>query len=150
MKHLGKFLAGFLFLLFTLLWSSQGTWAAQTSTDLLEEITVIGKKSLRSYKKTLIAAELKYYERFNAFNEDKKFDITCRKTAPIGSLILQRQCLPNFVIAAIAEENRRRLRNIGGPSVEVDLKKNQAILFEKMESLTKDNPELLAALYHLS
>jgi len=63
---------------------------------------------------------------------------------------LQRECLPNFVIAARAEETRIRLLRIGGPSVEVALKKNQVILLEKMENLTKDNPKLLAALYHLS
>jgi len=136
-----------------LIWLSafQGGAHVLASTDqAVEEITVIGRKSLRFYKRESVMAEDRFYDLYSALNTDSEFDISCTKVAPVGTLIKSRECIPNFVRFATARESKAIMLNIPHASAALEIKMKQLSLFEKMETLTERNPELLRALVELA
>ena len=119
-------------------------------SDVVEEITVIGQRSLRSLRKEIVIAEDKFYNLYNSLNDDKDYDVVCKKMAPIGSHILKRTCLPNFVAQATAEEYKSLVLGIPKASAALKIQQKQNTLLKRMEAITTANPELLEALIELS
>lgn len=61
----------------------------------LEEIVVNARKdSLSSLRLAIIAAEDRFYERWNTLNDDDALDVQCRTEAPTGSRLTRRTCAP--------------------------------------------------------
>lgn len=72
--------------------------AAVTDDTELDEIVVTARlDSLSSLKLALIAAEDRFYERWNQLNDDDALDIYCRTEAPTGSRIARRTCGPRLI-----------------------------------------------------
>ncbi len=120
-------------------------------TETIEEIVVYGKKSLVRLRLEMYKAEDVAFEVFNSLNSDDKFDIHCRKEAPIGSHILRRVCRPNYVGELTGVATRQSL--LTGdlylhPAAKI--KQMDELLRKEMEALVVKRPELLNALSEYS
>lgn len=61
----------------------------------LDEVIVSGM-TLRQMRDAIIAAEQRFYDRYNEVNRVDDFDIHCRNHAPLGTRIKRRECLIAF------------------------------------------------------
>ena len=114
--------------------------------DTIDEITVLGARSLAMMRAEVIEAEDVVYDLFNELNNDDGYDIICKKETRIGSQIPQRICLARMYREQVAEET---LDEEGGPIVIGNMtrsSRHQQILLEKMRALAGRHPELLDAL----
>lgn len=63
------------------------------SVSTLDEVVVTGRlDTLSGLRKALIAAEDRFYERWNLLNDDDRLDVQCRTEAPTGHRLYQRKC----------------------------------------------------------
>ncbi len=68
------------------------------TTAQMEEVIVSGKlDSLSQLRKALVRAEDRVYERYNAINKARAYDIECITEAPLGSRQKARTCEPRYV-----------------------------------------------------
>jgi hypothetical protein len=132
---------------------------AQTGADVdevLEEITIVGDRSMGSLTHLIMKAEDRIYDIFNTMNGDKRYDVACRWDAPIGSNIKRRTCRPNFVQNAQSDNARAIVAYIQGSpfttdpgeisSFAAELHRHFPIFHQKMIASIKENPELLDAI----
>ena len=117
----------------------------------LEEIVIAGdSNSLFAARQAVVAAEDRFYARYNAVNEDHSFDMVCERYAPTGTLIERRVCLPRLVGDAIEANTQEMLRKSSGPVsiVAPELLHASAIgeMKRRMLAMVKKDPELLRAL----
>lgn len=117
----------------------------------LEEIVIQGNaQSLTAAYQAMIAAEDRFYERFNATNTDHRYDINCRTEAPTMSIIRVRSCVPR-VVEEEAREEAWRIGQVSEGNVMLrsldDLNRAWRMRIREMalERVRKD-PELLRAL----
>lgn len=62
----------------------------------IDEVVVIAPRSIREIRRDLAASEREVIRRFNVINDDRRYDILCRKRAPVGSQILRRDCKTRY------------------------------------------------------
>jgi hypothetical protein len=119
---------------------------AEESSETIEEIIVLGSKSLVKLKLEMYKAEDTLYDLYNSLNTDDKFDIRCYKEATTGSHIKHRVCRTNRLSELIAEETQRMMR--GEPYVypAVEIKKMNERMLAEMTELASNQPEYLNAL----
>jgi hypothetical protein len=77
---------------------STGAAAANVIQEL-DEVFVIGSK-LHTMQLEAIAAEDRFYERFNALNTRDEFDVRCQMEKATGTKVPQRQCRVRFLVEA--------------------------------------------------
>ena len=127
-------------------------WApAQKTTEpeveeTIDEITVMGARSLAMMRAEVIEAEDVIYDLFNELNDDDGYDIICKKETRIGSQMPQRICLARMYREAVADATNDE---DGGPIVVGNMtrtSRHQEILMDKMRALAAEHPELLDAL----
>ena len=114
--------------------------------ETIDEITVMGARSLAMMRAEVIAAEELVYDLFNELNDDDGYDIICKKETRIGSQLPQRICLARMYREALADETNEEE---GGTIVVGNMTRSprhQAILIDKMRALAIEHPELLSAL----
>lgn len=125
--------------------------AAQDATDsgveeTIDEITVMGARSLAMMRAEVVEAEDVIYDLFNDLNDDDGYDIICKKETRIGSQIPRRICLARMYREEVAEATVDQ----DGPAIPVGNRSrsshHQAILIDKMRALAAEHPELLDAL----
>ena len=85
----------------------------QASDRPIEEIQVLGTRTLYSIRMEIVDEENKIFSMFNELNSDDRFDILCDKIAPTGSHIQQRVCEPRFVTETRAQMTQDYVRGIG-------------------------------------
>ena len=85
----------------------------QASDRPIEEIQVLGTRTLYSIRMEIVDEENKIFSMFNELNSDDRFDILCDNIAPTGSHIQQRVCEPRFVIETRAQMTQDYVRGIG-------------------------------------
>ena len=85
----------------------------QASDRPIEEIQVLGTRTLYSIRMEIVDEENKIFSMFNELNSDDRFDILCDKIAPTGSHIQQRICEPRFVTETRAQMTQDYVRGIG-------------------------------------
>ena len=114
----------------------------------MEEVIVLGNKSLGKLKREMYRAEEALYDLFNSFNTDDDFDIRCYKEAPTGSKIKRRVCRPNFVGELIAEETQMMIREDSYLFVypAARIKKMNGRLLADMAETALEQPEVRKAL----
>lgn len=122
-----------------------------TRVQALEEILVTGARdSLSAARKAAADAEERFYERFNAGNEDHGYDMVCSERAPTGTLIRQRMCLPRLVDDAMAAETARLVQGQGSTGVMLmpDALRQNAMseVKRRLRERVRKDPELLRAL----
>lgn len=118
-------------------------------TEEMEEISVIGRRSLLSLRLDVYRREDDFYRLFNALNTDDDYDVNCDKETRTGSHLSRRVCKANFVKDATALEARQYLLGIGGSSAAVIIMRKQELLNAKMTATVQENPELLEKLLDL-
>ena len=121
-----------------------------SAQEEIEEIIVIGEKSLRSFRNQWVIAEDNFYDMYNSLNEDNEYDVICRMRSPIGSLIKKRECIPAFTVMKTAGLVKSLMFGVPYPSGELSILKKKNIFHEKMKTITEANPILLETLIELS
>jgi hypothetical protein len=71
----------------------------------LEEVIIIGhQEKLSVLERKIEKTQDRYFEAYNKANTDPEYQYHCSKEVPIGSLIPERVCRPEFVDEAIRDE----------------------------------------------
>lgn len=119
---------------------------AEEPPRMIEEVIVLGSKSLFDLKLEMYRAEEALYDLFNSLNMDDDFDVHCYKEAPVGSHIKQRVCKTNFHRNLLAKASQRMM--LGEPYVSpaAEIKYMNERLLHDMTVKTLENPEMLEAL----
>jgi hypothetical protein len=112
----------------------------------IDEVTVIGARTLAKIRAEVIMAEDEVYALFNDLNDDDGYDIICKKETRIGSQIPYRVCLARMYRDALSEATEDGDAEYGTVGAKLSGKKHQKILRDKMRALAIEHPELLAAL----
>lgn len=117
----------------------------------LDEVVVTGKlDSLGSARQAVIAAESRFYARFNELNQDDLLDVQCRFEQPIGTRIPKHTCNARMLDEVTRDEALRilgltegtaRLRSAQALNAPV-----QAELKTRLLKMTREDPQLLRAL----
>lgn len=68
----------------------------------IEEITVVGKESLRTLRIEVQTAREAVYDLFNSLNGNPEFDIHCRDAVRTGTRVARRVCRPQFADSSTA------------------------------------------------
>ena len=87
----------------------------------IEEIQVLGSRTLYSIRMEIVDEENKIFSMFNELNSDDDFDILCDNIAPTGSHIKQRVCEPRFVTETRARMAQDFMLGIGALNESSDL-----------------------------
>ncbi len=114
--------------------------------DMIDEVTVMGSRSLRSLRREMIETEDNIYAIFNSLNHDDDYDIICRKETRIGSQILYRVCKARLYREKVAEAAEDYVDGNAHYGVKLNEQKHYEILREKMRVLAAENPQLVEAL----
>jgi hypothetical protein len=85
--------------------------AAASPNEITEEVVVRGTR-LYQLREAIIAAEDKFYARYNELNKVDDFDIECSVSAPTGSRLKQRGCLTKMQLKAQAAQGREFLQMV--------------------------------------
>ena len=132
-----------------------------TPPEEIEEIVVVGEKSLLVMQKEVERAADNVFDTFNVLNTDPEFDIRCEKRAQVGTRIKQRICRPQFeydIEAEYAEKFGDAMNQGGLASQNIGMSagagsakilSRKKILDEKMAAMAMENPELGQALVNL-
>ena len=126
----------------------------QASGRPIEEIQVLGTRTLYSIRMEIVDEENKIFSMFNELNSDDRFDIFCDNIAPTGSHIKQRVCEPRFVTDMRARIAQDYLRGIGMLNGSSDLEVETALEREELEKehlrIAVEHPEYLEMLTELT
>jgi hypothetical protein len=68
----------------------------EVADEPIEEITVVGEKTLLNLKFAAIRAENEFFELFNELNTDDQYDVFCDKEGSVRSRIKRRRCWSPF------------------------------------------------------
>ena len=126
----------------------------QASGRPIEEIQVLGTRTLYSIRMEIVDEENKIFSMFNELNSDDRFDILCDNIAPTGSHIKQRVCEPRFVTETRAQMTQDYVRGIGMFVGSSDLEVETAMEREELEKehlrIAVEHPEYLEMLTELT
>ena len=120
----------------------------------IEEITVVGQKSLARLRLRITEKETEIYNFFNAQNSSDRMDIICSKRRPTGTYILKRECEPRFLKALRVEKTRDARMGISVGFNQYDLVGLSRQDFEKLQNemlaLMASNKEFAESLADLA
>ncbi len=68
--------------------------------DAIDEIVVMGGRSLTLLRHEVTQAEDVFYDRYNFLNEDDRYDMICKDETPIGTRIPVRVCKTRVIRGA--------------------------------------------------
>lgn len=107
----------------------------ETSTPRpIEEITVVGQRSLARLRLQIREKEDEIYNFFNAHNSSNRMDIICTKRRPTGTYILKTECEPRFLRQLRVEKTRDDRMGIGVGFNQYDLVGLSAQDFERLQN----------------
>jgi hypothetical protein len=124
-----------------------------TPEQEVEEITSYGSRFLHSYRVEMVRAEVKYYDAYNALNDDDEFDVICKTSSgnSAKSRIKKRICKGQFEWDAFSENDRDRFAMGFMPMLNhADITRKRGIVLDRMEKLAEENPEFREALFELT
>ena len=119
---------------------------AEETSGTIEEVIVLGSKSLVKLQREMYRAEEALYDLFNSFNTDDDFDIRCHKEAPTGSKIKRRVCKSSWFRNQHAAETQKLMRGEPFMYPVFRNKKMDERLNELMSKAILDQPKMLDAL----
>ena len=119
----------------------------------IEEISIVGQRSLSRLRLRVRETENEIYAFFNDNNSSDRFDIICTNRRPTGTYIMKRECEPRFLKNLRVEKTRDQIMGIGVSFTQRDLVGLSAQDFENLQnemlSLMSTNPEFSDALADL-
>ncbi|MGY8785793.1 MAG: hypothetical protein ACKVIB_10365 [Pseudomonadales bacterium] len=113
---------------------STGTTITASTPRPIEEITVVGQKSLARLRLRIDEKEAEIYNFFNANNSSPRMDIICTKRRPTGTHLLKRECEPRFLKQLRVEKTRDGRMGIGAGYNQLDLVGWSAQDFENLQN----------------
>ncbi len=114
----------------------------------IDDIVVVGQKSLSQLRKDVFEAEEDFYSVFNKLNDEKDYDVRCFYETATGTHIKNHVCRARFITKAFerhARRNRNNQSSVANQSADPVLAKKTVKYHEKVETLIIANPELQAA-----
>ncbi len=120
-----------------------------SNDDAIEDIVVVGQKSVSSLRRGVFEAEEDFYSVFNKLNDEKDFDVRCRYEKLTGTNIKNHICRARFVTKAFdrhASRNRNNLYRAANMTADSALEARTVEYQAKVEELIAAHPELQAAL----
>ena len=120
-----------------------------SKTAAIDNIVVVGQKSLAELRREVVRAEEDFYSIFNKFNDEKDYNVRCFYESPTGTHMKNHVCRARFVTKAYSQHASRsgnkisRVANQDGNPAFIE---KTAKYEQKMQTLIAANPELLAAL----
>ena len=126
--------------------AQENAQAAAEVDATIDEITVVGARTLGAMRAKVTMAEDQVYALYNDLNEDDGYDIICKRETRIGSQIPKRVCLARMYREALAEETVDEDSGFITAGRVTRSSRHQRILQEKMRTLAREHPELLQAL----
>ena len=119
----------------------------------IEEIQVLGSRTLYSIRMEIVDEENKIFSMFNELNSDDGFDILCDNIAPTGSHIRERVCEPRFVTETRARMAQDFMLGIGllneSSDLEIETRPQQDKLEQEHLRIAAEYPEYLEMLTKL-
>ena len=91
--------------------ASAATVQSLPSSEQTEEIIITG----RTLYERMLSAEVRAYDIFNRFNDEKRFMISCSQYQPTGRIVAKQVCSPAFEIEALrtqAQDFHESLRHL--------------------------------------
>ena len=120
----------------------------------IEEITVLGEKTLFTLRLEIESAETKVFDLFNDLNSSDDFDITCTKEVYVGSHFKKRSCMAAYLREAQARNTQDYLYGIDIQlslnGVKGDVRQRSIAMEAEMRSLALENHSFAAALLKLT
>jgi hypothetical protein len=122
---------------------------AASKTAAIDNIVVVGQKSLAELRREVVKAEEGFYSVFNELNDEKDYDVRCFYESPTGSHLKNHVCRARFVTKAYSQHASRsgnkisRVANQDGNPAFIE---KTAKYEQKMQTLIAANPELQTAL----
>lgn len=110
------------------------TAVTKSTPKPIEEITVVGQRSLARLQLRIEEKKAEIYSFFNDQNSSNRMDIICRKRRATGTFILKRECEPRFLTALRVEKTRDARMGIGVGFNQYDLVGLSAQDFEKLQN----------------
>jgi hypothetical protein len=117
----------------------------------IDNIVVVGEKSISELRKEVFEAEEDFYSVFNKLNDEKDYDVRCYYENATGTHIKNHVCRARFVTKAFERHARRNRGNLSSAANQ----NNDAVFAEKsakyqakMETLMATSPELQEAFLH--
>ena len=120
-----------------------------TNDQTIDNIVVVGQKSLSDLRRDVFRAEEDFYSVYNSLNEDKDYDVRCFYENPTGTHQKNHVCRARFVTKAYskhASRNRNDLSRVANQGANPDFAEKTAKYQEKLETLVAANPKLQDAL----
>ena len=121
---------------------------AASNDEAIDDIVVVGQKSLSQLRKDVFEAEEDFYSVFNKLNDEKDYDVRCFYEKPTGTHIKNHVCRARFVTKAFerhARRNRNNLSSVANQNADPIFAEKTIKYQEKVETLISANPELQAA-----
>jgi hypothetical protein len=118
------------------------------NNETIDDIVVVGQKSLSQLRKEVFEAEEDFYSVFNKLNDEKDYDVRCFYEKATGTHIKNHVCRARFVTKAFerhARRNRNNMSSVANQSADPVLAEKTVKYQEKVETLITANPELQAA-----
>ncbi len=116
----------------------------------IDEVVVVGEKSMRTLRHAVYRAEENFFETFSRLNDDDEFDVRCFFEAPTGTRIRRHVCRANFLVAATSSEaeiwRSDGPRTVAAGSSQALLERKKKELQQKVEAMVAANPQLATAL----
>ena len=125
---------------------------APGAAEGVEEIEVLGQRSLLALRLQVEAAQDEVHLLFNELNTDDNFDIVCKEKDRYFSHTKEKQCMPRYAWNAYAKQGQVFLHKVTGEAhvegapadLEVDSYEPQ--LKEQMVEALRHSPELFDAI----
>ena len=126
-----------------------GQDGAQSNDEVIDDIVVVGQKSLSTLRKEVFKAEEDFYSAFNKLNDNKDFNVRCFYEKATGTHIKNHVCRARFVTKAYSSHAARNggdLSRVANQDANPAFATKTAKYQETMETLIDANPDLMQAL----
>jgi len=117
--------------------------------EAIEDIVVVGQKSIAELRKDVFQSEEDFYSLYNDLNDDAEYDVRCFYEKPTGTRIKNHVCRARFVSNAFsghAARNRSDISRVANQEANPVMAEKSARFQEKLETLVAANPDLAEAL----
>jgi hypothetical protein len=122
---------------------------ANPNNQTIDDIVVVGQKSLSDLRRDVYQAEEDFYAVFNRLNDERDYNVRCFYEKATGTNIKNHVCRARFVTKAYsshAARNGNDLTRVANQSANPAFAEKTAKYQEKMETLVAANSELQEAL----
>ncbi len=117
--------------------------------EVIDDIVVVGQKSISALRKDVFKAEEDFYSVFNKLNDESDYNVRCFYENATGTHIKNHVCRARFVTKAYsshAARNGNDLSRVANQDANPGFAEKTAKYQAKMETLVAASPELQAAL----